>query len=312
MKIKTEPPENSSYNEKVLLAAENVTTGISKAKLEELTSLRTEVEKSCGSYFQCHLLLSAVKEVACESNSKFPLINQKVQQVIASEKVANVADLNFGKTNQFHEPLMILGLDDSHKCGSSAVLSYSEKINLKSVVEDKLLRKCSRIQDSMWNGGKELSQKVTIPKDILSFDKFEFVRSSHSQFKEWYENSLAVRGLIKELVDMRLAFSETIRTEAVPWFEAKCESLELEAKILELQILVDMLNENPNMPEAMKKIDDYSHTLYEEMKLELEKLKNDEKTYDKLTDAEYYDVLKKYKRLKQELDNKTWILNQLS
>lgn len=78
--------------------------------------------------------------------------------------------------------------------------------------------------------GKELSQKMRIPKDILSSDKFEFVRSAHSQIKEWYENSLAIRGLIKELVDMRLALSETIRTEAIPWFEAKCESLELEAK----------------------------------------------------------------------------------
>lgn len=160
LKIKTEPPENSSYNEKVFLSTENVTTGISKAKLEELTSLRTEVEKSCGSYFQCRLLLSAVKEVACESNSKFPLINQKVQQIIASEKVASVADLNFGKTNQFHEPLMILGLDDSHKCGSSTVLSYNEKINLKSVVEDKLLRKCSRIQDCMWNGGNVMVMRI--------------------------------------------------------------------------------------------------------------------------------------------------------
>ncbi|PNF18757.1 hypothetical protein B7P43_G03346 [Cryptotermes secundus] len=207
---------------------------------------------------------------------------------------------------------MILGLDDSHKCGSSTVLSYSEKIDLKSVVEDKLLRKCSRIQDCMWNGGKELSQKMRIHKDILSSDKFEFVRSAHSQIKEWYENSLAVRGLIKELVDMRLALSETIRIEAIPWFEAKCESLELEAKILELQILVDILSENPNMPEAMKKIDDYSHTLYGEMELELEKLKNDEIIYDKLTGTEYYDVLKKYKRLKQELDNKTLILNELS
>jgi hypothetical protein len=153
LKIKTKPTEHSSYNENLFLSTENVTTGISKAKMEELTSLRTEVEKSYGSYFQCRLLLSAIKEVACESNSKFPFINQIVKQVIASEKVASVADLNFGKTNQFHEPLMILGLDDSHKCGSSTVLSYSEKINLKSVVEDKLLRKCSRIQDCMWNGG---------------------------------------------------------------------------------------------------------------------------------------------------------------
>lgn len=71
---------------------------------------------------------------------------------------------------------------------------------------------------------------MRIPKDILSSDKFEFVRSAHSQVKEWYENSLAIRGLIKELVDMRLALSETIRTEAIPWFEAKCETLELEAK----------------------------------------------------------------------------------
>lgn len=81
---------------------------------------------------------------------------------------------------------------------------------------------------------------------------------------------------------------------------------------MELQILVGMLSENPNMPAAMKKVDDYSHTLYEEMKSELEKLKNDEKMYDELTSTEYYDVVKKYKRLKQELDNKTWILDQLS
>jgi hypothetical protein len=71
---------------------------------------------------------------------------------------------------------------------------------------------------------------VRIHKDILSSDKFEFIRSAHSQCKEWFENSLAVRGLIKELVDMRLAISETVRTEAAPWFEAKCESLEFEAK----------------------------------------------------------------------------------
>jgi hypothetical protein len=73
-----------------------------------------------------------------------------------------------------------------------------------------------------------------------------------------------------------------------------------------------MLGENPDMPEAMRKVDDYSHTLYEEMKSELEKLKNDEKTYNELTGTEYYDVLKKYKQLKQELDNKKWILDQLS
>lgn len=160
LKIKTEPPENSSYNERVFLSTENVTTAISKEKLEELTSLRTEVEKSCGSYFQCRLLLSAIKGVACESTSEFPLINQKVQQIIASEEVASVADLNFGETNQLHEPLMILGLDDSHKCGTSTVLSYSEKINLKSVVEDKLLRKCSRIQDCMWNGGNIIVMRI--------------------------------------------------------------------------------------------------------------------------------------------------------
>jgi hypothetical protein len=70
-----------------------------------------------------------------------------------------------------------------------------------------------------------------------------------------------------------------------------------------------MLSENPNMPAAMEKIDDYSHTLYEETKLELEELKNDEKMYDELAGTEYDDVLKKYKRLKQELENKTWILN---
>jgi hypothetical protein len=71
---------------------------------------------------------------------------------------------------------------------------------------------------------------VKICKDIGASDKFELVRSTNSQFKQWYENSVAVRDLINELLDMRLTFSETVRTEAVPWFEAKCESLELEAK----------------------------------------------------------------------------------
>jgi hypothetical protein len=31
-----------------------------------------------------------------------------------------------------------------------------------------------------------------------------------------------------------------------------------------------MFSENPNMPEAMKKIDEYSQTLYEKMESELE------------------------------------------
>jgi uncharacterized LabA/DUF88 family protein len=104
--------------------------------------------------------------------------------------------------------------------------SIQKRINLLSLE----VRRIVVHQKVLFVLGKELSQKVRIPKDILSSDKFECVRSTNSQFKEWYENSVAVRGLIKELVDMRLAFSETIRTEAVPWFEAKCESLELEAK----------------------------------------------------------------------------------
>jgi hypothetical protein len=158
-KIKTVPPENSSYDEKVFSSTENMTTDVSKTKLEELACLRTEIEESCGSYFQCRLLLSAIKEAAYESNSKFPLISQKVQQIIASEKVASVADLDFEKTDQFHEPL-ILGLDDSHKCGSSTVLSYSEKINLKSFVEEKLIRKCSRIQDCMQIGGNNIVMRI--------------------------------------------------------------------------------------------------------------------------------------------------------
>lgn len=71
---------------------------------------------------------------------------------------------------------------------------------------------------------------MKIPKDIVASDKFELVRSTDSRFKQWYETSVAVRDLINELLHIRLEFSETIRTEVVPWFEAKCESLELEAK----------------------------------------------------------------------------------
>lgn len=66
------------------------------------------------------------------------------------------------------------------------------------------------------------------------------------------------------------------------------------------------------MPEAMKKIDEYSQTLYEEMKSELEKLKHDEKMYDELAGTEYDSILKKYKHYKQQLNNKMWMLNELS
>jgi len=48
------------------------------------------------------------------------------------------------------------------------------------------------------------------------------------------------------------------------------------------------------------------------MKLELEKLKNDEKTYEKLTGTEYDNILKKYTQCRQELNYKTWVLNELS
>jgi len=76
--------------------------------------------------------------------------------------------------------------------------------------------------------------------------------------------------------------------------------------------LVDMFSENPNMPEAMKKIDEYSQTLYEKMESELEKLKCDEKMYDELAGTEYDSILKKYKRCKLQLNNKMLVLNELS
>lgn len=66
------------------------------------------------------------------------------------------------------------------------------------------------------------------------------------------------------------------------------------------------------MPEAMKIIDEYSQTLYEKTKSELEKLKQDEKTYDELAGTEYDGILKKYKHYKQQLNNRMWMLNELS
>jgi hypothetical protein len=158
LKIETDAPDILDNSEKVCLPTVSVPTDTSKAKLEELTSLQAEIDKLYNSYFQCHLLLSAVKEAACETNSKFPLIIQKVQQIIASEKVASIANLNFGKSN--HESLMILGLEDSHMCGSSTVLSYGEKINLKSLVEEKLLKNCSRIQNCISTGGNLLTIRI--------------------------------------------------------------------------------------------------------------------------------------------------------
>jgi hypothetical protein len=78
--------------------------------------------------------------------------------------------------------------------------------------------------------GKELLQKEGIPKDIISSDKFECVRSAELQMKERYQISVAVRALVQKLSDIRLGFLETVRTQVVPWFETKCESSELEAK----------------------------------------------------------------------------------
>lgn len=157
LKIKTEAPETWNNSEKVFKPTMNEPTDISKTKFEKLTSLRADVDKAYGNYFQYRLLLSAVKEAACESDSEFPLITQKVQQIIASEKVASVANLSIGKCDHLHESLMVLGLEDSHKCGSRTVLSYTEKINLKSMVEDKLLRNCSRIQNCIWKGGNAIT-----------------------------------------------------------------------------------------------------------------------------------------------------------
>jgi len=162
VKIKLEPPDNISSSEVVFLPKPNVAPDISEAKLEQVTSLRNMVEKSHSSYLQCHLLLSAIKEVASERNPEFPLITQKVQQIIASEKVASIANLNSGKSNHSDEPLMILGLEDSHECGPSTVLTYSEKINLKSAVEDKLLRNCSRIQKCVQNGGNAFKIRIKL------------------------------------------------------------------------------------------------------------------------------------------------------
>jgi hypothetical protein len=160
LQIKQEPPADISSSEEVFLPEVNVATDISKTKLEELTSLINAVQKAHYNYLQCHLLLSAIKEAACESNSDFPLITQKVQQIIASEKVASIANLNSGKGNLSDQSLMILGLEDSRECGPGTLLSYSEKINLKSAVEDKLLRKCSRIQNCMQNGGNAIKIRI--------------------------------------------------------------------------------------------------------------------------------------------------------
>lgn len=66
------------------------------------------------------------------------------------------------------------------------------------------------------------------------------------------------------------------------------------------------------MAEAMKIIDEYSQTLYEKTKSELETLKQDEKTYDELAGTEYDGILKKYKYYKQQLNNRMWMLNELS
>jgi hypothetical protein len=78
--------------------------------------------------------------------------------------------------------------------------------------------------------GMEFLQKKEIPKNIISSDEFECVRSAELRMKECYENSVTARALIKELSDIWLGLSDTVRTEAVPWFEVRCESMELDAQ----------------------------------------------------------------------------------
>jgi hypothetical protein len=91
-------------------------------------------------------------------------------------------------------------------------------------------KNCIILHEILFVSGKEFLQKEGIPKNIVSSDKFECIRSAELRMKECYENSVTARALIKELSDIWLGLSETVRTEAVPWFEAKCESLELEAQ----------------------------------------------------------------------------------
>jgi hypothetical protein len=91
-------------------------------------------------------------------------------------------------------------------------------------------KNCVRLCKIIFVSGKEFLQKEGIPKDIISSDKFELVRLAELRLKECNEDSVTVSALVKELSDMQLGFSETVKTEVIPWFEAKCESLELETK----------------------------------------------------------------------------------
>jgi hypothetical protein len=56
------------------------------------------------------------------------------------------------------------------------------------------------------------------------------LKSADSQFLKLYENLLLYRSLIKELTEIRLGKLDMVKSNMIPWFEIRCESLKLEAK----------------------------------------------------------------------------------
>ncbi|XP_069675334.1 uncharacterized protein PF3D7_1120000-like [Periplaneta americana] len=282
---------------------------VGKIELEELNKLKSEVECAYREYMKKKLQRSALKKAACESMSQFSEVSQKAQQIIAAQKLASVADLNFGECE---DPLMILGLEEHHKRNSETKISYSEKILISPLVENNLLGECSRIQKyKQRKEDRKFSQKVKSLEDIAISEQFKMVASAKSQYEKLYKEVQTMRDLMIEISDIRLDCLHKMKTEAVPWLEAKCESLELEAKTLEMEIMLHMMMEKEHIPDAINEIDEYSYRMYEEKKEELEKLKHDEKAYKDLEHTEYDEVLKNYKQYKKELYLKEWILDEL-
>ncbi|KAJ9589129.1 hypothetical protein L9F63_017588 [Diploptera punctata] len=276
-----------------------------ETKMNEVTDLLMEIEKARTNYFQNSLLLKAIKQVTCENNSELLQIAPKVQQIITSE---NISNFNLGEKNQ--TGMNILGLTGC-KNYSYNTLTYSEKTKFNSFVERRLLSNCSEFNNLQWTKENTL-QKRENSKYAFPSEKIELLRSTNRQFLKMYENLSLYKSLTKDLMKMRQELLEMVKSTKIPWFEVRCEFLELEAKILEQKTLVHMFSENSNIVEAAKRICDASQNEYEDRKFELEKLRRDEAAYNRLDGTKYDDLLRKYKKYTEDLEAIHWMALQLS
>ncbi|PSN43895.1 hypothetical protein C0J52_03670 [Blattella germanica] len=278
-------------------------------KMDEMTSLIMEIEQSHTRYLKNKLVLKAIKRTMYENKDLLPQIAPKSQQIIAAESIS--CYMNLKVEGKEHLTWSILGLNDYYKDNSIVTLTYGEKVKLSDFVKNNLVKTCSKIRRFELVPGSEVTFKARSSNNICSSEKIKFLKSTESQFLKMYESLSVYRNLCKELSEMRLGLHTIVRSEMIPWFEMRCEHLELEANILERRILVHMYSENPSLPEAVQQVIGASKKEHENIKEELKRLRRDEQAYAALKgNRKFEEVLEEYKSYRCKLEDLNWLLSE--